>query len=443
MTGLSVALNRVWAVSEAAGAATRSLTAQGAAIATGWPAEVLSFVKTQGYREIYVVLMPDAAEARTTAATPAEPIRVRREAGGTDAIRRVVVRYKETGQDGRDAAPHEYIASAPEQWLRRIVDLIERDGITVSAVCTADSAWLATAGPGGPDGGCILAVQLDGQTVPQLRLVAGLNGLPMAIRRLRPDADIGTLRKTIRGLSACLKERTSTSPVCLALGDAQFRDRIRDAASQAAIELAQPAALVAELDYSPGLVAAAFAGHGPRFVPPNVIAAGKRRQRRGAWLVAAATAALLILSAVLETQALGREIAHVRDARSAIAHEVDRAVQARSGASDLSDALAGLSQLESATPRWTEILTGVSEQLPLGSHATSVRVVGDSIYLELQGDDAGATFEALRQIPGLRGFRAAAPIQRDVTDGDHIVEHFTAAATVSWPTPAQDGGKSR
>jgi hypothetical protein len=63
---------------------------------------------------------------------------------------------------------------------------------------------------------------------------------------------------------------------------------------------------------------------------------------------------------------------------------------------------------------------------------TALRAVGDSLYLELEGGDAAAAFEGLRGISWLSGFRAVAPIQREMGGDSQITERFSAVALVSW-----------
>jgi hypothetical protein len=175
-------------------------------------------------------------------------------------------------------------------------------------------------------------------------------------------------------------------------------------------------------------------------VPPGVVTAAKRRNRRRGLSAAVAATVLLAVTGVLDAVDLRREIFAVRAERTAIAAAVADAMTARGDVDLLGMTVSQVEQFRRAAPRWTTLLTTLSERIPRSSRVTALRAVGDSLYLELEGGDAAAAFEGLRGIAWLSGFRAVAPIQREVGEDSQITERFSAVALVSWSELNGSGG---
>ncbi len=117
------------------------------------------------------------------------------------------------------------------------------------------------------------------------------------------------------------------------------------------------------------------------------------------------------LAGFLHLLDLGREVAVLREARSALGADVESALESRARLSEISSALEGLNHSRTRVPRWTSVLTGISEALPPHTHLSQARMAVDNLFLELQGPDAASALEALGGMPGLRGFRASAPVR--------------------------------
>ena len=349
-----------------------------------------------------------------------------------------VVTAHDPGSGPRDG----YAAHCPSDHLREIADALHRNGCAADAVTPADHAWCAAAAEaaGRANGRTLCVVELGGP-LPETRILAAESGAPVALRRFPPEMNASGLQSVLRTLAAPGAERGERVTL-LALGDAAFREIVRAAASDAGLAVAAPQGLLTDLGFDPGFVAAAYAGAGPRFVPPEVIAAARARRRR--WSAGMAAAAVLLLggAGVLHTLDVSRELDAVRAARAGIRDEVETALAQANDADETRDALVRLRDLRAAGPRWSGVLGDLSERLPAGTYATAVRTVGDSIFMEMAGEDAARAFEGIRGLRGFTGFRAAAPVRREVGEGSQVIERFTAAATVTWPRPPEPGPQS-
>jgi Tfp pilus assembly protein PilN len=162
-----------------------------------------------------------------------------------------------------------------------------------------------------------------------------------------------------------------------------------------------------------------------------VVATAQARNRRRAIASLGVAIVLLVLSAVLDTVDLRRELDAVRAARVAHAAAVAEVMEARSVAVELEATATELETLRRDQPRWTLLLASLATGLPEKAYVTSLRAAGDSVYVELEGPDVSAAFDAVRQIPWLEGLRSVSPIQRQIGEGE-LTERFTASAMVSW-----------
>jgi hypothetical protein len=332
---------------------------------------------------------------------------------------------------GKDSDRVRYVAECALETLTRLTRLTADAGLRIESVTHADYGWAAAADDAtGGDAVCAVQVSDDDAHV---RLLYVTGGEPLALRRLPIDAHATGISQAIRVFIERAATATAQQPMpLLALGDAAFRQRMKEAADIAGCGRLEPNGIIAEVRHDPVAVAAAFAGSGPRFVPPGVVAAAKGRNRRRGVCAAVAATVLLAVAGVLDAVDLRREISTVRAARTAIAADVGDAMTAREDVDLLGMTVSQLEQLRQGAPRWITLLTTLSDRLPESSRVTALGAVGDSLYLEMEGGDAAAAFEGLRGISWLIGFRAVAPIQREMRGDSQITEHFSAVALVLW-----------
>ena len=348
---------------------------------------------------------------------------------GPDARLRIALLPHLAPQDGRARR-----LQSKGELSERLKALSAACGCAIEAVGLADHAWAAAATSACPDEDeVICAVEIPDGTA-HTRLLTTAQGRLVSLRRLPLEAAPIVVEEALRQLASSFEPRppgAARLPV-LALGDGGFRAAVAESAVRADLQPVEPVGVVAKLECQPEAVAAAFAGAGPCWVPPGVVAIAKARNRRRAVMSAAVAALLLVVSAALDTLDLRRELETVRALRAEHAEPVAELMDAREAASEFEATVLDLEGLRRELPRWTLLFSSLGAGLPESAHVTSLRAAGDSLYLELEGPDVSAAFDAIRQIPWLEEFRSVAPVQREVGEGSDLTERLTARATVSW-----------
>lgn len=183
----------------------------------------------------------------------------------------------------------------------------------------------------------------------------------------------------------------------------------------------------------PALVAAQFASRARilPLVPERFIAAERRRAARSAQRLAAAAAAVLIASAAIEYWGAAREVRALEAQRTEI-REVVRAVrETRDAIAAVESRLATLDRLERSAPRWSSVIAGVAEHLPVDAYLSAFRARADTLLLEGVAQQAAGVFEAMQHAPGVAAVRADAPIRQELRDGTEPVERFALAARLT------------
>lgn len=323
-----------------------------------------------------------------------------------------------------------YTADCSALLAQYLIDACEKSDCRLISITTADYAWAEGAKDVlGRADACVVAVQLEDAT--QVRLIVAHTGAPVFLRRLPLNAELESLSLAIESMVGKIPSDGICPPV-VALGDAEFRGRIADATKAAlGTALVEPRRWE-DLDYDPATVAAAFAGTGPRFVPPEVVRGAKARTRRRGLLAAAAAVICIGLAGFLDILDLRSEIDRVRAARQDVAAKVQSAMTERDHVTDLTRTLARLEARRLTTPRWTAMLGAVADATPRDAHVRALRAVDDSIYVELEGEDVLTAVESLRQIPWWRSLRTASSVATEVEDEGAITERVTVAAVVEW-----------
>jgi len=390
---------------------------------------MLSPGATKRRNEVRVALLPSVSELRFVSSPALVSAAL---AMSSRPVTRTVIRARMAGRRMfRDRDRARCIAECDATALDHLIRLAAGAGLRIESVTHSDFSWASAAtDAAGRDAVCAIQV-LDGEA--HVRLLYVKSGEPAALRRLPIHADAKTISDAIRALNERFATDTGQQPIpLLPLGDASFRQRMNEAVEIAGCRCLGPNGIIADVGHDPAAVAAAFAGFGPRFVPPGVVAAATRRNRRRGLCAAMAAAVLLAIAGVLDAVDLRREISAVRAERAVIAADVADAMRAREDVDLLAITVSQVEGSRRAAPGWTALLTTLSERIPSTSRVTALRAVGDSLYLELEGGDAAAAFEGLRGISWLSGFRAVAPIQREMGGDSQITERFSAVALVSW-----------
>lgn len=91
-----------------------------------------------------------------------------------------------------------------------------------------------------------------------------------------------------------------------------------------------------------------------------------------------------------------------------------------------------LERLRETTPRWTTMLGSLADATPRDAHVRSLRASGDSVYLEVEGQDVAAIVEGLRQVPWWRGLRTVSAAEAEIGHEGLVTERVTLAGEVDW-----------
>lgn len=159
-------------------------------------------------------------------------------------------------------------------------------------------------------------------------------------------------------------------------------------------------------------------------VPPSIENRELQQWRRvTTWLLGAA-AALLAAIPLLRMADLGRELAHVRNLRQEIRHEITPAMHIRSTVSAIESRVRLLCEIRDLAPRWSNAIVTVAADLPFDAHLAQLSAAGDSLLLEGAAEQASGVFEQLRAAPGIRSLHATAPIRHESGDGLSKTEYF-------------------
>jgi hypothetical protein len=145
----------------------------------------------------------------------------------------------------------------------------------------------------------------------------------------------------------------------------------------------------------------------------------------------AASAALLLLSAVLVLWGTKRQLHAVQAERAAINPLISATLVGRTSVETAFRQLAVLAATQRAAPRWSNVIAGLSVRLDEHAYLTSLRARDDSVVVEGIAVSAARAFDSIFQAPGLVNVRAAAPVRRESPEGGPALERFTIAAGVA------------
>lgn len=178
-----------------------------------------------------------------------------------------------------------------------------------------------------------------------------------------------------------------------------------------------------ELDGDLIELAARFAPQAPRLalLTERQCDDARRRQRRALGRRTAATLLLLVATALVDHLGVQRELDRLHSARRAIAPELAVALNLRAAMLRSAARGAALDSLLTIPSR-ARALSLLASHLPADAHLVTLRIEGDSLELDAQGESAAACFQALRSAPGVLSVRTASPVRQA---GDSDLERFT------------------
>lgn len=178
-------------------------------------------------------------------------------------------------------------------------------------------------------------------------------------------------------------------------------------------------------------------------VPADIRAHRARAARRLGWAMTGASAALLLLAALLTLWGEKREVANLRALRQTLAPRVQEALTHREALISVAEKVNLLAALERSAEQWSTVVARVAGALPDDASLTAFRAEADSVSLEGQARDASGVFAAIRSAPGFLAVRASSPVRQEGggSSGAPIVERFTMAARVAIPSAGQAGAR--
>jgi Tfp pilus assembly protein PilN len=134
------------------------------------------------------------------------------------------------------------------------------------------------------------------------------------------------------------------------------------------------------------------------------------------------------------------ELDAVRAERLEIADRVGPLILARDSLRRLNDRIQATENLWANTPRWTPVLVELASLLPRDSYLTALYASGDTIELEAAGSRAGEAIQALRAAGLFQDVRLQGVVERELENGETVVERFRVSARLAGAAPESPGG---
>jgi hypothetical protein len=390
-----------------------------------------------------VVLLPPLTEVRTI---PLPPLReeerrrlLERHAARYFVSARVpqvvgtLTRDRVRGGEEQARGGEPVVAAAASHALVSAIHAAAADaGWTVDAVLPAEAAWSAAAlaiWPETAHGTAHLLVSHEGRT-DVLRLE---DGRLAAVRRF-PDAhDASALADA---LAENLAARASAR--VFALGATGARETIEGALRMQGVRVTAPPSDWAERAAEPDGLAARFAAFaiGPVLKSEEARAAERHAASRVALGLGAAAAALLVVAAGVHLWGVRREVSALRAERATLRPQIQASLVGRSSVETAWRQIAALARDSRTAPRWSALLAELAAHLPDDASLTTLRVRGDSVFLDGSATHAAPVFDDVARTPGLEGVRATAPVRREDAEGGDPLEHFSLGAKLARPGTA-------
>lgn len=336
-----------------------------------------------------------------------------------------VIGASSIGRRHRGAGAPVIAAAASTRLVAAINMAAQQSGWTIESVAPAETAWSAAACALWPsfsrhqahviiahhDRTDLLELE-NGRLVGVRRFRGGGADAPMIADNLGPTARVGIT------------------------GAPELRRELAAALDRFGVRAVTPVGDAVALSDSGDLLAAHFAGAdgGPVLRSEDAATVERAQGTKVAWRLAGAAAALLLLSSALELWSVKHQLGIVRDERAALRGQIAATLVGRTTLDATYRQLAALNGIERTSPRWSSVITTLSQAVPDDAYLTALRIRQDSVIVDGLGEHAARVFDALARTPGLTDVRAAAPVRREAQDQGPALEHFTIAARVARPS---------
>jgi hypothetical protein len=388
-------------------------------------------VPTDG-AQVHLSLLPPLADTRLVELPPL------REDELVAVLRRDVARYflggvgpqvvgVHTGGQGSNGGSGRpvLVGAAALSLLEAAREAATQNEWSLESIGPAHGAWLAATGdPGSKARRAIIAI--EGSSAYVMRLE---EGAATALRQV-PASDLA-------GVADALGEGPGKVTV---LGPQGAEQVVADLSSSAGW-VVDPVPGGAAGRSDPLEVAAVWAVRSVlELVPPTLAAERESRRRRNVVRLGIAAAALVVAAAGANLWGTYHELDAVRAERLEIADRVGPLILARDSLRRLNDRIQATENLWANTPRWTPVLVELASLLPRDSYLTALYASGDTIELEAAGSRAGEAIQALRAAGLFQDVRLQGVVERELENGETVVERFRVSARLAGATPESPGG---
>jgi len=400
-----------------------------------WPSLVsaLSALATElGARDgfLAISLMPPLTEVRRLELPPLNDVELQRLLARNasryfvNARGAQVVGAAAAGRRPRGAPSPVVAAAASARHVAMIRTAAQQAGWSVESVAPAESAWSAAMLAMWPAAarqsvwGLVALrdrtdlMQFDGgRLVGVRRFRAGAADAAMIVDAVGPSARVGMI-----GVNPQRRELTA-------------------AVASHGITALSPNGEWAHATEMPDLLAANFAGRevGPVLRGEEAVIVERARAQRAAWLVVAAAVLMLALSAGVELWGVHRQLEIVRAERERIRPQIASTLLGRTNVDATSRNLASLTAVERESPRWSSIITTLSQAITDDAYLTAIRARNDSLVVDGLAEHASRVFDALQRSKVVVDVKSASPVRRELQDDGTALDHFTIAARVPAP----------
>lgn len=322
------------------------------------------------------------------------------------------------------------VASASATMLQAIHQAAGMAGIRVASIVPAEAAWAAAAGHWSNANGAPARVMIVGDN--HTLLLSSARAQLTDIRRFRAgtsDAD--------DIMAACTGANIKT----VIVGHAANRDALSRALAARGLTLHVPSSVNADLLHAPDALAAQFASEAsaPALVTDSVKRERSSQARGLSTQLGMAAALLVLLSASMQLWGVRRELAAVRAEREALRPQLSATLVGRTTVETAFRQLALLAESEHSAPLWSRVIGGISDQLPFEAYLTGFRGRADTVGVDGLAQQAARVFDALENVPQLRGVHASSPVRRETTADGVALERFQLSALLQ-PAVADSAG---
>ena len=386
------------------------------------------------HAQIHLRLLPPLADIRLVELPPL------REEEIAAVLRRDVARYflggvgpqvvgvhtRKRGSNGGGSQPV-LVAAASLSLLEAAWEAAVQIGWSLESVGAAHGAWLSAAGNAGSKARRAI-VAIEGPAAYVMRLEAGG---ATAVRQV-PASDL-----------AGVAEALGDGPGKVLVFGPHGAEQELAGLSSSAGWVVDPVPGGAAGRSDPLEVAAEWAGRSIlELVPPTLAAQRDSRRRRDGVRLGIAAAALVVAAGGAWLWGTNRELDAVRAERSEIEDLVEPLLLARDSLRGLGDRIQAREDLWANTPRWTPVLIELASILPRDAHLTALFASGDTIELEAAGSwaTAGGAIEALRRAGLFRDVMLQGVVERELENGEIVLERFRVSARLAGPARESAGG---